>query len=463
MGESQIDIIDLTREDSPIPEEAPSQKRKREGRNGEGKHGHRREEREGRRQKRGHSRERNIMNTKQHADFFCVDLAPADITIDIAQPNVANGKHLILPAHVTVFGDTTEITLPAIESDSEQEDYIEYLDYNDNRKHFVRYYEEDEPEDNKRTKTICKKCGEEGHTKDKCTVLICQTCGARDEHSTRSCNVSKHCFSCGMRGHVRQDCPNSNAQSRYERLHDCERCGAPSHLTRECPTLWRLYNYLTEAEHTQVLQTRKEKKGLSLGQGGEGYIAEDAWCYVCAKRGHFGDDCQRREERPLEYSAFSHKNLSDGPFKVSDPEPGSPMRDDFLDAPLPGGVDNVGKQGRNKEKERLAQRAKQDDEVDPDDWFQNGRGVSIRGAANRERMAPTAPRRMSLPKSLGERLGNAPIAQHQPQRHDNHNHSKSRDRQGSSRGKERDYNRQRERDRGSRDRGPRYRGGYSRD
>jgi hypothetical protein len=35
---------------------------------------------------------------------------------------------------------------------------------------FVRYYEE-QPEE-KRTKIICKKCGEEGHATAECTVLI---------------------------------------------------------------------------------------------------------------------------------------------------------------------------------------------------------------------------------------------------------------------------------------------------
>ena len=28
------------------------------------------------------------------------------------------------------------------------------------------------------------------------------TCGARDEHSTRSCPISKTCFTCGMKGHI---------------------------------------------------------------------------------------------------------------------------------------------------------------------------------------------------------------------------------------------------------------------
>jgi len=32
--------------------------------------------------------------------------------------------------------------------------------------------------------------------------IQCLTCGARDEHSTRSCPISKVCFTCGMKGHI---------------------------------------------------------------------------------------------------------------------------------------------------------------------------------------------------------------------------------------------------------------------
>ncbi|KAJ7068254.1 hypothetical protein C8F01DRAFT_1117467 [Mycena amicta] len=457
-----MDIIDLTR-DSP-PRDDSRHKRKRERRDGEGKrpreHSHRtrddsrREESHHRKHKRESSRDRDRKKTENHVfddQLFFVDSKPADVPVvhvPVQQPPTG----LILPTHVTVFGDSPEtIILPPAHTDSEEDDYIEYLDYFDEKKHFVRYYEG--ATDEKRTKVLCKKCGEEGHTKDKCSVLICQTCGARDEHSTRSCNVSRHCFSCGMRGHIRQDCPNRDAQ--YERMQDCERCGAPSHLSRECPTLWRLYVYLDDAEHNQILQARKEKKGLALGQGGEGYIAQDAWCYSCGNRGHFGDDCQRRPERPVERSAFSREFLSQGPFRIPDFQRDSPTRD-FYDVPLPGGVENVGKQGRNKEKERLARRAKQEDEEDADDWFQNGRGVSIRGAASRERL-PTGPRE-HLP--TGPRDMAAPPMSRQ--RHENRSQSSRRDYDREDASRSRDSQHQKDRKR-ERDRGPRYRGGYSRD
>jgi hypothetical protein len=82
---------------------------------------------------------------------------------------------------------------------------------------FHRYWEEHGPA--KQSRMICKHCGGEGHKGYECTVLIvsstrcfpqpsltrptqCLTCGARDDHSTRSCPISKECFNCGMKGHI---------------------------------------------------------------------------------------------------------------------------------------------------------------------------------------------------------------------------------------------------------------------
>jgi hypothetical protein len=33
-------------------------------------------------------------------------------------------------------------------------------------------------------------------------ITKCLTCGARNEHPTRSCPISKTCFTCGMKGHI---------------------------------------------------------------------------------------------------------------------------------------------------------------------------------------------------------------------------------------------------------------------
>ena len=59
--------------------------------------------------------------------------------------------------------------------------------------------------------------------------------------------------------------------------------------TQECPTLWRVYDYFTSSEKKSTLETRESKSTLKLGEGGEGFIATDEWCYNCGNSGHWGD------------------------------------------------------------------------------------------------------------------------------------------------------------------------------
>jgi hypothetical protein len=63
---------------------------------------------------------------------------------------------------------------------------------------------------------------------------------------------------------------------------------------QECPTIWRLYEYVTDREREAILQHRESKQPLALGEGGEGYIARDEWCYNCGESGHLGDVSRRQ-------------------------------------------------------------------------------------------------------------------------------------------------------------------------
>ncbi|KAI0775854.1 hypothetical protein BD413DRAFT_524681 [Trametes elegans] len=211
---------------------------------------------------------------------------------------------LLLPAHVSLAegaegdADSGALKVPTPEG-SDDEDYIDYLDYDDDRRApgMVRYWELEklaasEAKATKPSRTVCKKCGAEGeHKTYECPVLICLTCGARDEHLTRSCPISKTCFTCGMKGHIGKTCPNRAATraGEYNQYHDCDRCGARTHQTNECPTLWRIYDYVGDDERQEILRVRETKRTLGLGQGGEGYIATDEWCYNCGGCGHLGD------------------------------------------------------------------------------------------------------------------------------------------------------------------------------
>jgi protein AIR1/2 len=60
-------------------------------------------------------------------------------------------------------------------------------------------------------------------------------------------------------------------------------------MCQECPTLWRIYEYVSNETRLSVLASREEKSELGIGNGGEGYIAQDEWCYCCGSVGHLGD------------------------------------------------------------------------------------------------------------------------------------------------------------------------------
>ncbi|KAG0709612.1 hypothetical protein DFH29DRAFT_793037, partial [Suillus ampliporus] len=347
----------------------------------------------------------------------------------------------------------------------------------------------------------------------------CLTCGARDEHSTRSCPISKTCYTCGMKGHINKTCPNRFSRSRLIADTDdgCDRCGSQTHKMNECPTLWRIYQYVADEDRVIIMQTREEKKKLALGNGGEGYIASEECCYNCGNSGHLGDDCDEVAfvfGIPAEPSAFSSHNIMSGPFydPASEPvrvrrgpresqneEDRPTLREDWgMDAPV-----NVGKQGKNKDKEKLAKRFREQEDDDTGDWFNNPRNMKNRGndkpASNgrkaikfgnsmkdvaRQFMPPqsAAPRKSG--PSLLHRLGDSPHHGHRRRSGDQYgppkepesyrirgasNNSRDRDGEYSRSNSGRDRERQRrdsrewDRDRGHGwGNGPRYKGGYSR-
>lgn len=42
-------------------------------------------------------------------------------------------------------------------------------------------------------------------------------------------------------------------------------------------------------ERLATLAAREAKSELKIGEGGEGYIATELWCYNCGEEGHLGD------------------------------------------------------------------------------------------------------------------------------------------------------------------------------
>ncbi|KAI6047204.1 hypothetical protein EDC04DRAFT_2556591, partial [Pisolithus marmoratus] len=278
----------------------------------------------------------------------------------------------------------------------------------------------------------------------------CLTCGARDEHSTRSCPISKTCYTCGMKGHINKTCPNRYSRSLNSDSHDdCDRCGSKDHRTNECPTLWRIYQYVTDEERMLIGRNREAKKQLRIGQGGEGYIGADEWCYNCANTGHLGDDCDELPRffgTPLQPSAFGAFNLMSGPFYDPATEPprirrglrdphGSEDLTRLPDLAIP--VD-VGKRGRHKDREKLEKRFREQEDGESGDWFDDmqssknrgmkeppSRGKAMKfGASLGSGGRPFSPPRTSeKPRSLLDRLGDGGGDERRNGREDDQTHS----------------------------------------
>ncbi|KAG5637770.1 hypothetical protein H0H81_003271 [Sphagnurus paluster] len=253
----------------------------------------------------------------------------------------------------------------------------------------------------------------------------------------------------------------------------------------ECPTLWRLYDYLDEEGKNLSLKIRKQKRNLSIGQGGEGYIARDKWCYNCGSAGHWGDDCHdmpHHEDFPNEPSAFSEHNTLSGPFydtyasNLYDRKP----RDWELLVP-----ENVGKKGRKDQLLRMERKAREQvSREDTNDWFENPKNTRTRRVPQPNVRTPEPPKKLTFGKSIHEsvrhlgrqsrpslleRLGNTYLSsesQSKPQissrpqslrkpDHGYHSHSSRYDRSHRNSDHKADW-------RGREDPGPRYRGRYSR-
>lgn len=206
-------------------------------------------------------------------------------------------------------------------------------------------------------------------------------------------------------------------------------------------------------------------------------------------------------DRPSEPSAFSSENISVGPFaNITTENAGRGPRIWEADS-LPDGFgesapQNVGREGRRKQIERLEKRERDGEEEDPEDWFgQAGRGsggkkisrdsggtmgartgrseekrmnfaISLKGAAQKFQPS-TGHSQGPGPPSLLDRLGDsyerAPRQKEKRPNGSNQYHRNAYHGSGRNMGGGHYRERERERDRNrDREHGPRYQGGYSR-
>lgn len=148
----------------------------------------------------------------------------------------------------------------------------------------------------------CFNCGMRGHMKVDCPKaknMRCVLC-ALTGHEMQSC-PERRCILCTKRGHLASDCPEKN-KIRYTALH-CEMCGSNvCHVTDSCPKIVssrkQLYNKLIcivcgefghlrcdKVKQGSEKNKKKKKPGIS--------------CYNCGSQFHDGSDCKLPRESTL--------------------------------------------------------------------------------------------------------------------------------------------------------------------
>ncbi|ODN79848.1 hypothetical protein L202_03742 [Cryptococcus amylolentus CBS 6039] len=333
-------------------------------------------------------------------DGLHVELIPKEEQAD-KEKKKDNKEDLMLPSHVLLethlLGEEGQAEGEGDRTAVEDEDFLAGLHFvDDDLTRGSKRYFDPEPEETQDdeaaflaaadSRKVCQNCKKPGHRSVDCPHVICTTCGAVDEHERRDCPLSKVCYGCGQRGHHKSECPDP--ATRNKRWTACERCGGSSHTDTNCPTIWRVYTYIRDDERKSVIKEKEKAEGWAKeAMGGGPY---EAWCYNCAREGHFGDDCPQRRGslvRLTAPSAFSYEMSSRGPFyeapsKAKNLPKATHSRFTDDDVPYNSVYDSygadAGRRGREKAKQKMISRGGRHDE-DEDDWFGGNRERDRRG------------------------------------------------------------------------------------
>lgn len=250
-------------------------------------------------------------------------------------PSKPSSSSLLLPEHVAVAPQSAgDAPTDSPLDDPQGDDPGSLGDFTqlDGDATASRYYDVEAASARKALKE-CEICGERGHTKRDCDHLLCASCGATDEHTTRECPVGVACFRCGQKGHRRNEC-TADLRRMPRRTRECGRCGSYNHQMEACPTLWRIYAYVGEDEWEAFRRRKRARSSSSSdGENDESWDPAQRWCYNCAARGtHWGDDCPMpRRSRHGEPSIFSELVSTMGPFgsRLAPPPPTAPRADGY--------------------------------------------------------------------------------------------------------------------------------------
>ncbi|XP_056441961.1 zinc finger CCHC domain-containing protein 7 [Gadus chalcogrammus] len=143
----------------------------------------------------------------------------------------------------------------------------------------------------------CRNCNKTGHLSMTCPspskVLSCSLCGTPG-HLIHCC-PNRHCNNCGMPGHMYKACSDMAYWHKK-----CHRCGMTGHFTDVCPEIWRQYHLTT-------------KKGPAQPSGKKDQGRMPAYCYNCARSGHFGHACTQRRMYNGTYPSTPFINHYDTP------------------------------------------------------------------------------------------------------------------------------------------------------
>jgi protein AIR1/2 len=128
---------------------------------------------------------------RDDTSLYFIDVIPVPLPpIAQAQPETQESQPdtLLLPAHVAVFGNDSIPIVPLTQKELGEEDYIEYLAYDDYKasswtvsapptltpiQDTPRYFEDQSKEEAKHNKVVCKNCGAEGeHKTSACPIIV---------------------------------------------------------------------------------------------------------------------------------------------------------------------------------------------------------------------------------------------------------------------------------------------------